>query len=165
MFVVFIFATALTTHALDEYALNYHEQSFDSNVTVLNETEAERTSLGVDVGQELGYGNLPQETNATKFMEINSSQKVILNIASTGNMSKNLYYEDRQYFEGYNRIDIEYRAKEPGNYTGGIHLEIVTSDNKVGDYWIRYRGDYWPFSHVAENARDRLDLVLYRLGV
>jgi len=164
VFAVLVLSITVATYALDEHSLNYQEQSFDSNVTVLNETEEENTSLGLDIGQKLNYGKLPQRTNATKFIDINSTNKAIVNIDSSGNISNNLHYE-RHYFEGYNRIGLEYRAKQPGNYTGDVHLEIVTSDNRFGDYWIRFRGDYWPFSHMAENARDRLDVLLYRLGI
>jgi len=161
LFVILVLATTITTYALDNHTLNYQEQGFESNVTVLNETEVENTSLGIDVGGKLKYGNLPQETNATKFIEVNSSEKVIVNIDSSGNMSDSLHYE-RQYFKGYNRIEVEYRAKEPGNYTGDIELEIVTSDNLIGDYWIRFRGDYWPFSQVAENFRTNYQQLRHR---
>jgi len=149
-FVLVILVTTVTAYTLDKHTLNYQQQSFESNVTVLNQTDADNTTLGIDAGQKLNYGELPQETNATKSLEINSSDKVIINIDSTGNISDSLYY-DRQYFQGYREVGLEYRAMEPGNYTGDVNLEIITSDNVVGDYWIRFRGDYWPFTQIVEN--------------
>ena len=161
----FIAILVFSIYGLDNFTLSYQEQNFDANSTVLNHTEAENKSLGLDAGSKLNYGNLPQETNATKFVAINSSDKVIVSIGSEGNISEHLYYEDSHYFQGYQNIGLEFRAMQPGNFTGDINVEVVTSQNGVGDYWIRFRGDYWPFSHAAENARNRLDLALYRLGV
>ena len=161
----FTVAVAATPYIMDEITLNHQQQSFDANTSVYDASDAENKSLGIDTSRNLSYGNLPQETNATKFLQVNASTDTVIRVSSSGNMSDHFYYEEKHYFSGEQNIPVEFRGMETGNFTGEIHLDIQTPSNRVGDYWIRYRGDYWPFSHVAENARNRLDLALYRLGV
>ena len=164
--VFFVLLVSLTPNLLDEITLNHQDRSLDTNASVLeSDSGAENVSLGLDIGNKLNYGNMPHQANATKFLTVNSSKDTIVYVSSEGNMSNHLHYEDKHYFSGEHRIPLEFRGMKSGNFSGKIHLDIRTPSNRVGDYWIRYRGDYWPFSHVAENARDRLDLVLYRLGV
>jgi len=163
--VVFTVAVAVTPYIMDETVLNHEQQSFDANASVYNSSDAENRSLGIDSSRNLNYGNLPHQTNATKFLNVNASTNTVIYVSSSGNMSDHFYYEEKYYFSGEQRIPVEFRGMETGNFTGEVHLDIQTSSNRLGDYWIRYRGDYWPFSHIAENARNRLDLVLYRLGV
>ena len=161
----FAVAVTATPHILDKTTLNHYQQSHAANSTVVNLSENPNASLGVDVDRNLNYGFLPEGTNATKFLDVNSSDQTIVYLSSEGDISDNLYYDEKYYFSGEQRIPVGFRAREPGNFTGEVHLDIQTPSNRVGDYWIRYRGDYWPFSHVAENARNRLDILLYRLGV
>ena len=162
----FAVVVAVTPYAMDELTLNHEQQSFDANASVFDsDSDAENVSLGLDIGSQLNYGNMPHQTNSTKFFNTNSSTNTIIHIGSEGNMSEHFYYEEKHYFSGEQTIPVEFRGMETGNFTGEVHLDIQTPSNRLGDYWIRYRGDYWPFSHAAENARNRLDLVLYRLGV
>ena len=161
----FAVAVAATPYVMDETTLNHQQQSFDANASVYNDSDAENKSLGIDTSRNLNYGRVPHQTNATKFLHVNASTDTVIRVSSSGNMSDHFYYEEKYYFSGVQNIPVEFRGMETGNFTGEIHLDIQTPSNRVGDYWIRYRGDYWPFSHIAENARNRLDLALYRLGV
>lgn len=139
---------------LDKTVLNQQEQSIDTSLQVLGENESDR--VGVNADRNLNYGALPVETNSTKYLNISSSERAIIRLSAEGNMSEYLDFEDEHYFIGEKNVPVKATAWETGQYNGTLNLESYTSRNKVGDYWIRFRGDYWPFSHWAESVKSKV---------
>jgi len=57
-------------------------------------------------------------------------------VDSDGAVLWNRTYHDTYYFEGRKEIDIEVRGREPGNYSGKVHLDFQIPENQVGERWL-----------------------------
>lgn len=130
---------------LDEYSLNLQENNFNTSASVINDT-GNNTSLGLNADANLDFGDIPQGSNATKFINMSSDRKAILAIGSEGNISDHLEYEDLMYFDGDKRIELEMKGREVGNYTGNVSLRFEVPENRVGQRWLDLK--YWIYNKL-----------------
>jgi len=134
-----------TPFILEETSLEFYEETYESNITILNDT-GNNTSVGINSDRNLDFGYVPEGVNSTKFLNVSTKKKSIMNVRSTGNISKLLEYEDRAYFEGYKQVNIEAQGRETGNYTGNITLSFQIPENQVGTKWLDLK--YWIYSKL-----------------
>lgn len=120
---------------LDQTSLNYHEEKFNTSVNVINESGNE-TSLGINADQNLNFGKIPQESNATKFVNMSTGKKSLLTLKSEGNISDFIEHKDHFYFQGQKQIPIEVKGKMPGNFNGSIKLRFEIPKNQLGKHWL-----------------------------
>ena len=124
-----------TPFLIEETSVSTQERSLNTSLTV-EEPKPNQTSLGINAERSLDFGKMSPNTNATKFLNISSNKKAILDVSSDGNISQILDVRNRFYFEGAKEIPVEVRAKEPGNYTGKINLDFQLPKNRVGGRWL-----------------------------
>ena len=125
---------------LDQTSLNYHEEKFNTSVNVIN-VSGNETSLGINADQNLNFGNIPQGSNATKFVNMSTGKKSLLTLKSEGNISDFIEHKDHFYFQGQKQIPLEVKGKSPGNFTGNVSLKFEIPQNQVGKHWLdlKYR--------------------------
>ena len=104
-------------------------RSFNVSATV-EPPQENNTTVGVNTGQAMHYGNITHETNFTKFMEVGVQRKSILQISASGNISEILYFEEKQYFKGSKNLSITAGSETPGRYTGKLYLEFQVPETK-----------------------------------
>lgn len=124
---------------LDNSTLDFHKEKFNASVTVMDKDD--NISLGINSDPKLDFGNIPQGSNSTKFLNISTGKKSALTISSDGNISEFLEYHERMYFQGDKRIELEMKGKSPGNFTGNVSLKFEIPQNQVGKHWLdlKYR--------------------------
>lgn len=132
---------------INETSIDLYEKSYESNISVLPDS-GNNTSIGINSDQDLDFGYMPEGSNSTKFLNISTQKKSILDISSEGNISEFLVYEDRMYFQGFKKISVEAQGREPGNYTGNITLNFQIPENQVGGKWLDLK--YW-YHNSVEN--------------
>ena len=117
--------------------------SYDTWAQV-NESDGQNISTGIATGEGMAFGELISGTNVTKSLELSSEKLAFVDSSSEGNISENLFYEDKVLFQNETNIEYKYSGGEPGYYNGSINLEIRTADNNWGEKWLEIR--YWlPF--------------------
>ena len=114
------------------------ERSYFANGTIIAE-EMENLTAGIDAGRNLHYGRFGEGTNVTKSLEFSSSNKALANLDSEGNISRKLVYEEYSLFAGNHSVDVMMQGKHPGYYEGDVNIEIVVSNNRVTDEWLKLR--------------------------
>lgn len=129
-----------TPFILDSQTIDFHNEEFNSSVAVLDQT-GNNTSLGINSDPTLDFGYIPQGSNVTKFLNMSAKKKSVLSIKSDGNISNFLEHKDHMYFQGYKQIPLEFKGREPGNYTGNITLRFEIPENQVGKHWLDLK--YW----------------------
>ncbi|WEL19276.1 hypothetical protein [Candidatus Nanohalococcus occultus] len=113
-----------------------------ANVTSDPVNSSENVSLGVAPGGNgLNFGELPIRSTkqARKTVELNSDQKALIKISSSGNVSEFLVYNDTVYFEGAEQLEIGFTTLERGYYEGELKMKIMTPRNRIGKKWIELR--------------------------
>lgn len=134
-----------TPFILDNQTISFYAEEFNSSVTVINDTGND-TGLGINSDPTLDFGDIPQGSNSTKFINTSMDKKSVLSIKADGNISEFLEYEEHMYFQGSKKIPLEFKAREPGNYTGNVSLRFEIPENRVGTKWLDLK--YWIYSKL-----------------
>lgn len=146
--ITIIFLSAIigaTPFIIEETSLDFYEETYETNVAILNDT-GNNTSLGINSDQNLDFGHMPEGANSTKFVNVSTKKRSLMNIQSEGNISNLLEYEERMHFKGYKKISIEAKGREPGNYTGNVSLNFQIPKNQAGSSWLDLK--YWIYSKL-----------------
>ena len=120
---------------IDQYSLNFQNNDFNTSAIIINDT-GNNTTLGLNSDANLNFGEIPQGSNATKFINMSSERRSVLKIESEGNITDYLEYEELMYFKGTKEIELEIKGREPGNYTGNLSLRFEIPKSQVGRYWL-----------------------------
>lgn len=139
--VVLIAVLLVGSVAALESQLVDRNREFNVSATVEPPQEGNNTTLGVNTGQAMQYGNLTHDTNFTKFIEVGVERKSILQMSASGNISEILYFQERQYFEGSKNLSITAGSENPGRYEGKLELNFQVPESRWGARWldIKYR--------------------------
>ena len=100
------------------------------------------STLGINTGQKLHYGNVTYDTNVTKFLQVNADRKSLLNVESRGNISRHLDFQERHYFEGNKTLSVKIGSKEPGYYEGKLRLNFQVPETRWASKWISLKYMY-----------------------
>ena len=130
---------------LDQQTVNFQNNNFNTSASIINNT-GNNTTLGLNADANLDFGDIPQGSNATKFINMSSDRKSILKMESEGNISNYLEYEDLMYFEGNRRIELEMKGRDPGNYTGNVSLSFEIPESRLGQRWLDLK--YWVYKKL-----------------
>lgn len=126
----------LSPFLVDQYSLNTFDTSFNANGTSINTSGNFTKRIGVVTGNTLQFGSIPAGAASIKYLSINASQKALLLVSSTGNISDALTYPEKLYFEGSKQAPVRFNATEPGYYTGTVDVKIQTARNTLGQKWL-----------------------------
>ncbi len=141
--IVLAVSVGLVAVAVSEVETSSQSNSYDTWAQV-NESDGQNISTGIATGEGMAFGELISGTNVTKSLELSSEKLAFVDSSSEGNISENLFYEDKVLFQNETNIEYKYSGGEPGYYNGSINLEIRTADNNWGEKWLEIR--YWlPF--------------------
>lgn len=106
-----------------------------------NETNA---SVGAEASEELKFGSIPLEFNATKTITVDSPEAMTLaSLSSTGNISEHLIYDTPQLFTGAREIEVTFAPQHEGNFTGNVTVKTETSDSGLGDRWLELKQHFY----------------------
>lgn len=119
--------------------VNSEEFSFNANATATNVTLENETELGVVTDPTLQFGEVPTEAQVTKKLQVESGQKTLAHLQSTGNISENLEHPDKKLFEDETEIEVKFNATQPGYYEGTVEMTTQTPERTGGETWINLR--------------------------
>jgi len=125
-------ALAYSQVEIGEQDVNY------STYVVVNESQGENISAGLDTGSDLAFGEIMQGTNITKTLELSSEKLTLADVSSTGNISEGLRYED-QLFVNDTEIEVKFVGDKVGRFEGEVWLNLKTAQNWWGEKWLELR--------------------------
>jgi hypothetical protein len=135
---VFILAVVigLTPLLLDETTLDSRTLTFEANATAVNTSGNESVNLGVATGDKLNFGRIPAEGRSQKYFNVKAGKKALIRLETSGNISDQLEYEDKHFFEGKKEVKIAFNPERTGFYSGNVSMKIYTPVNEVGAAWL-----------------------------
>lgn len=125
---------------MTDTAVSTNSVSINVTADMNNSTD---TYLGVNADDSLKFGVLPEGSNATKRLVLESTSTGLVDVETTGNISESLYYDSSFVMEDSERFEIVAVADEPGFYTGQVKIKIKSADNPVGRQWINLRSYFY----------------------
>lgn len=129
----------LTPLLLNETALDSRTLTFETNATAVNTSGNESLNLGVATGEKLNFGRIPTEGRSQKYFNVNAGKKALIRLETTGNISEQLDYDRKHFFEGKKEVDIIFNPERPGFYNGNVSMKIYTPVNEVGAAWLELK--------------------------
>ncbi len=133
---------AITTVSTLESQVVDRNRVLNMSATIEPEQQTNNTTLGINTGQKLHYGNVTYDTNVTKFLQVNADRKSLLNVESRGNISRHLDFQERHYFEGNKTLSVKIGSKEPGYYEGKLRLNFQVPETRWASKWISLKYMY-----------------------
>lgn len=119
-----------------ESQVRYEDRVFKTSVNVEPPENGSEKVVGVNTGAGLDYGNIPHDTNFTKFLNISADRKSLVKTRVSGNISEISYYDSEVYFEGSKSLGLTVGSPEPGFYQGKLRMRFQTPKTKEGSRWI-----------------------------
>ncbi len=116
--------------------------------TSLNLSTLNNTRLGISADRDfLFFGKVPQTSNITKILEINnpSHYKAYAKYQLEGNISEFIIVGDKNkkdiiviHPNSTKKVHVKFTAKDPGNYTGTIYLQIYVPKNYILEKYYQW---------------------------
>lgn len=123
----------------NNFLLDQQELSFDASASVLADYN-NSTKLGVAAGKQgLAYGKISSGTNSTRFVEVSSEKKAVLDLRSEGNISNYLDYRKGMVIEEPKNISVEFESSKAGNYSGKLFIKARYGAGALGQLWMDIR--------------------------
>ena len=113
------------------------------SATIEPDQKTNNTTVGINTGQELHFGNVTYDTNVTKFLQVNADRKSVLEVSATGNISDHIYFENQHYFMGNKTLGIKIGSKDPGYYEGKLEMNFQVPETRWGAKWISVKHNYF----------------------
>jgi hypothetical protein len=135
---VLLFATPF---AMDAYLLEKQDASFNTSAEVV----ANNTSIGAAAGtNQLDFGRLISDNmNVTREINVGTGRDTIVLVDIEGNITEHLKYEEVHRFNGSKDIQFEMVAREPGNYTGTVDLNVQAVKQEGGSAWLDIKQEFY----------------------
>lgn len=121
--------------AYSEIETSAQNNSYETSINVTS-ADGPNASVGIDAGSGMSFGRAVEGSNITKSLELNSRDLTFVESSVTGNISDNLYYDEKVLFRNETEIDYKYAGIETGYFEGEIMLDIKTADNYWGEKWL-----------------------------
>ncbi len=99
--------------------------------------------LGVNADNSLKFGVLPEGSNATKRLVLESTSTGLVDVETRGNISSYLDYDSSFVMKGSERFEIVAIADEPGYYAGEVEIKIQSANNLIGKKWINVKSYFY----------------------
>lgn len=129
---------AVETLLVDTAVSDYRTQ-----VNVTEDTNSTNMYLGVNADDSLEFGVLPQGSNVTKQIVLETTSLGLVNVEATGNISDHLEYSPSFKMNGSRQYTITANAEETGYYAGQITIKIQSADGPIGRQWIRLKSYFY----------------------
>lgn len=133
---------AITTVSTLESQIVDRNEVLNISATIEPQQETNNTTVGINTGQKLHYGNITYDTNVTKFIQVSADRKSFLDVEATGNISDHIRFQDRYYFEGNETLEVKIGSKEPGYYEGKLKLHFQVPETRWASKWISLKYRY-----------------------
>lgn len=124
----------VTPFAMDAYFLEKENTSFNTSAEVVGNN----TSIGtVDRTGQLDFGRLvTDEKNETRRINAGNGNDTLVIVSVEGNITEYLEYDEIHRFNGSKMIPIEMAAREKGNFTGTVSLNVQAVKEEGGSAWL-----------------------------
>lgn len=129
----------LSIFAAESFLVKSQEMNFDVNGTAEDMEDNSTKNLGIVTEPNLEFGRAALGTSYYKFIQVNSTNQALVTLTAEGNISDQISYPEKSYFQGSEELKIEFNATEQGYYTGTLNMKIRTSENSLGKTWLNIR--------------------------
>lgn len=119
------------------------ERTLDMSATIEPQMQGNNTTMGINTGQGLDYGNVTYSTNVTKFLQVSADRRSLLTSEVTGNISEHTYYDREIYFEGNRSFEVTVGSDEPGYYEGELKMRFQVPETRWGSRWISLKNRFF----------------------
>jgi hypothetical protein len=134
--------TAVTIQVIDKNQIERMQMSenVSFNVTSQNGTINE-TNFRVKTGNHLEFGEMPQGTNQTRFINLTTDHATIARARIEGNASEYLYFKDTIAYQGQKELEVKLNAEDIGYYEGKFIVDFQAPKTRYALKWmdIKYR--------------------------
>lgn len=123
-----------------QMTVNERKNVYSSSVTVYSlENNSSDVNLGVNAGKNLDFGQIPEGTNVTKKISVETSVPSRVEIKASGNISKYLKIPETVTVEGETVVPVKISPESPGDYSGTITMKITVPRGELGKTWMDIR--------------------------
>ncbi|MFB6190938.1 MAG: hypothetical protein ABEJ64_00760 [Candidatus Nanohaloarchaea archaeon] len=126
----------LAPFVIKETSIEEVKVTFNSSVDVRDTGPANMTSLGINAGKNLKFGDIEQNANYTKWINVGVNERSRVEIRSEGNISELLRYDRVRYMKGQGRIPVELFPHSTGYYEGKVVLTVWRPRNRLGELYL-----------------------------
>ena len=138
--VVVLAILLLTPLVANELLVDDQRLVFNASADVSGNYNNSSNQIGFAPGsQDLDYGKINTESNATRFISMNAPQKTTFNYDARGNISEYLEYEKQMVFEGRKNVSVELIPERPGNFSGQFVVQAKYPNGGLGERWMELR--------------------------
>lgn len=122
-------------YALDAVLLEKQDTTFNTSAQVVANNS---TSIGASADTaQLEFGRLiSEEMNVTREISIETGRDTIVLASVEGNITEYLEYDEVHRFNGSKNIPFEMIARESGNYSGTVSLNVHAAEAEGGSLWL-----------------------------
>jgi len=126
----------LTPLAIQKTSFDTANVNFNASVNVVKPVKVNNTHVGVNADPTMHFGNMPVNTNLTKWVQVSVDRRSEVDIETTGNISRLLSYRSPRIIEGNSRIPIRVRSKELGYHDGKVTVTVLRPNNRWGRMYL-----------------------------
>lgn len=132
----------ITPFVMDAWLLDKQEVSFNATAEVIgnNTTEVGTTTEN----GSLKFGRLVEDkVNFTREINVGTGRDTIVLVDAEGNITEYLKYEEVHRFNGTKAIPFEFVAREPGNYTGKVMINVHAANKEGSSIWLDIKQPFY----------------------
>lgn len=138
-----IVLSGLGLYYVDSQQVERESQQWNVSFTVVDVNEtANQTDIGINAGQHLHFGEMPNGTNQRRFLGINSSHYNLVLVDSEGNATQYLDFKDKFAFRGEKDITVEMQSEKPGYYEGVLKADMQAPRTRWALRWLEFKRKY-----------------------
>lgn len=132
----------ITPFVMDAWLLEKQEVSFNASAEVVgnNTTEVGTTTEN----GSLKFGRLIEDkVNFTRQIEVGTGRDTIVLVDAEGNITEHLNYDEFHRFNASKKIPFEFVARETGNYTGKVTINVHAADKEGSSIWLDIKQPFY----------------------
>lgn len=122
--------------AVKETSLEKVRVEFNSSADISSSDADNLTDLGINAGEHLEFGEIQQNANYTKWINVGVDTRSRVEIETRGNISTLLRHKDIVYVKGQSRIPVELFPHSTGYYEGKVVLTVWRPKNSLGELYL-----------------------------
>ena len=143
IFAAVIILAGIGLYYIDSQKVERQSQQWNVSFTVADANEtANQTDIGIETGQHLHFGKMPNGTNQRRFIGINSSHYTLALMSSEGNVSEYLEFDEKFAFQGEKEIAVEMQSEKTGYYEGVLKAEMQAPRTRWALRWLEFKRKY-----------------------
>ncbi len=133
----------VTPYAMDSLLLEKQEITFNTTAEVIADNNTSEIGTSVDNGS-LEFGRMISDNvNFTRTINVQTERDTIVLVDAEGNITEYLNYDEVHRFNGSKKIPFEFVAREPGNYTGKVTINVHAADKEGSSIWLDIKQPFY----------------------